>query len=283
MIKAVAAKGGGTRGYAYAGVLSVLEPAGIISGLEKTVGTSAGSLIALLIALRYTAAQIRSIVGSLNFGSLQSGFSIFRELIDEGLYSNKHLIAFIDSIVSPKLGHNATFADMRKAGYLDYRCVASIPAIQDIQVFGADMTPDTDIVLATCTSASIPGFFPKMRLPGFPYDMVDGGLIENFYITAFDKELKPEETLGLFLYNSAPVKPLPTSTLPQMTIACFESALAAQDVIDMNDPETMNRSIIIDTLGISSTDFGVTPDQTAALYQSGIDCATKYFSKFDAK
>src|ERR1700744_5136404 len=276
MITNLCCKGGGVRGIADAGAIKVLEDVGILPNIVRTVGTSAGALVALLVALRYSAAEIYAQISGLNFANLQSGFSILRELTEQGLYSNRHLLAWVENVVSAKLGPNAPFADLKAKGFGDYHCVGSLPAVQDIQLFSWDTTESQEIALATVSSMSIPGFFPKVTLPGIKYDVVDGGLIENYYITLFDKESDSSHTLGLFLHNFGVTPPLPTRSLPEMAIAVFQSALAAQDVIDLNDPLAMNRSVIIDTLGISSTDFGLTAAQKAALYQSGIDCSNKF-------
>jgi len=44
-------EGGGIRGLAYAGTIKVLEEKNILSQVEKTAGTSAGAIAALLISL----------------------------------------------------------------------------------------------------------------------------------------------------------------------------------------------------------------------------------------
>jgi len=275
MITAIVNKGGGIRGFAEVGAYTALEEAGLTKDLQRAAGTSVGSLVSLMIALRYTAAQMRVIMNSLNLNSLESGFNIFRELSSEGLYSNQHLLAFIQLIIEPKLGINATFADMRTAGFMDFRCVASLPAIQDKIVFSADATPNDRVDLSCLCSACIPGVFPKMQMPGIAYDIVDGGLIENYYITAFDKEHAPSETVGLFVYNPGEVKPIPTGSLPQMALACFESAMAAQDVDDLDNPSIMNRTILI-PVDKSSTDFGIVQADKNELFQSGVDAANQF-------
>lgn len=274
MIDSLVFKGGGTRGVAYCGALKVLRERAVLSGITQTFGTSAGALTALLVALRYTPDEIHQAIRNLSFSSLQSGFNIFREIFDEGLYSNKHLFAWTEQMTAAKLGPNATFERLKAWGGLNYHCVASVPAIQDVKIFSWDSTPATEIAWATVASMSIPGFFPKVRIAGIDFDLVDGGLIENYAIGLSD----PAKTLGLFLHNPGAVKPLPTETLPQMFYAVFQSALAAQDVDDLSDPEIMKRSVVIDTLGISSTDFHISAQDQDRLFQSGVDCTNKYFS-----
>lgn len=276
MIKNLVFKGGGVRGIAYAGALSVLEEKGVLQNLQRTAGTSAGAITALLVALKYTAAEIHQIVGDLNFASLQHGLNLFRLAERFGVYSNQHLMDWIDKVVSDKLGRNASFAVMEARGFLDYHCIATAVNVQKAQGFNVKETPNLMVTDATVASMSIPGFFPKMTFPGLPYDYVDGGVVWNYPLTIFDNDGPPEETLGLYLHNFQDPPPIPSDGVFHMAMAVFQSALAAQDVDCNADPAVLKRTIMIDTLGISSTDFGISEQQKADLFQSGADAATKF-------
>lgn len=265
MFSGIVFKGGGVRGTAYAGALTAMARKGALSGIVRAAGASAGALTALLVGLGYTPDQIHAAISDLNFSSLQTGFSILRELESEGLYSNKPLFSWVTQMIGAKLHADCTFKELKELGFMDYHCIGSLPAIQQIQVFNAETTPDISVAWATVASMSIPGFFPKVQLPGIPYDIVDGGLLENYPIGLF----QAEETIGLFLHSTAPAKPLPTRTLPEMAIAVFESALAAQDVDDLGDGDIMKRTIVIKTT-VSSTDFGITDQQKADLFNEGV-------------
>ncbi len=50
----------------------------------------------------------------------------------------------------------------------------------------------------------------------------------------------------------------------------FETLLAAQNLDFERDPEQVSRSVVIDNLGIASTDFGITPEQKQALFGQGV-------------
>lgn len=277
MIKNLVFKGGGVRGVGYSGALSVLEQKGILAGIERTAGTSAGALTALLVTLKYTAAEIRKIISGLDFAGLQHGFNPIRLVEHFGIYSNEHLTAWVEKVVSDKLGMNATFAMMKARGFLDYHCVATAVNVQKAQGFNVKETPNVRVTDATVASMSIPGFFPKMTFPGMPFDYVDGGCVWNYPITIFDNDCPPEETLGLYLHNYKQPSPLRSDGVYHMALAVFQSALAAQDVDDDADPALLSRTIMIDTLGISSTDFAITDLQKEALATAGEAAANKFF------
>ena len=66
MIKNLALKGGGVKGIAYVGALKELEKASIYDGIEKVSGTSAGALVAGMIAVGYSADKIEELMHGLN-------------------------------------------------------------------------------------------------------------------------------------------------------------------------------------------------------------------------
>jgi NTE family protein len=51
-------EGGGIRGIAYGGALLVLEQRGVLAGLTRVGGTSAGAIQAALLAVGYSAQEI---------------------------------------------------------------------------------------------------------------------------------------------------------------------------------------------------------------------------------
>ena len=68
------------RGIAYCGVLMELEEKGLMTGIEKVGGTSAGALMALTVSLGYNSEEIKEIIGSTNFKKLNEYMNIDRNL-----------------------------------------------------------------------------------------------------------------------------------------------------------------------------------------------------------
>ena len=55
-------EGGGVKGIAYAGALEALEEANLLAQITAVAGTSAGAITSCLLALRYSAAEIKKLV-----------------------------------------------------------------------------------------------------------------------------------------------------------------------------------------------------------------------------
>ena len=58
--------GGGVKGVAHCGALKYLHEIGVIAGINKIAATSAGSIIASLLAVGYTALEIEAEILKLN-------------------------------------------------------------------------------------------------------------------------------------------------------------------------------------------------------------------------
>jgi NTE family protein len=137
---------------------------------------------------------------------------------------------------------------------------------------------------AVRASMSIPLFFEAWSFTNNNPDnhiYVDGGMIYNFPITIFDNGSPNEQTLGVYLQNLGPA-PAPSGLthdhVLQYVKDLFDTMMDAQVVDFDNDPEEKSRTIVIDNLGISATDFGLTDDQKTALYNSGKKYATAFLT-----
>jgi NTE family protein len=275
-------KGGGVLGIAYAGALKVLEEAGIVKGLQRTAGTSAGSIVAMLVALKYTAAEIYDIVNTLDFKSFEDGFNPLRELTKDSLYKGEFALEWLQKVVSDKTGGDITFGHLQNKGFLGLTVVSTNLRKRAPRILDAGNFPNVSVPLGVRSSMGIPFFFEPVS---YPYDQpqtldVDGGTMYNYPITVFDYFCDPSETLGLFLYdvNGKSDYPIETGNLPKFTAAVLDCVLSAQDEYIITNPEIMKRTIVIDDLGISATDFGITDAQKEALFQSGVNSAQAYLN-----
>ncbi len=70
-IKYLSLQGGGMKGLGYVGAIEQLEACGVMDQIEEVAGSSAGSIVATLIAVGYTAQEIRQEMLALNFRALQ--------------------------------------------------------------------------------------------------------------------------------------------------------------------------------------------------------------------
>src|SRR2546426_3096125 len=90
-------EGGGVKGIALVGAVAVLEERGF--QFQNLAGTSAGAIVATLLAAGYTAAEISDIIAGQNFDRFMDTTWLDRKpvmgqglsiLMDEGIYAGKY-------------------------------------------------------------------------------------------------------------------------------------------------------------------------------------------------
>ncbi|THU38095.1 hypothetical protein FAM09_15530 [Niastella caeni] len=273
-------EGGGVKGIAYAGALQVLTDCGIMPQIKQVAGTSAGAITATLVALGYTAPEIKSIIMSMDFKQFEDGWDPLRLPTEYGLYKGNTFLVWIQKMIADKAskGPNATFADLYNQNGIGLFVFATDLNLYSIKQFSHLDTPNVPIAEAVRASMSIPMFFKAWKFSNnLPDDhiYVDGGVVLNYPLTVFDTPQNPDnpQTLGLYLYDRNGNKKPNALDFDQPIEYCkvlFETLLDSQD-IDFEENESMEkRTIKIDDFGIAATDFGLTQQQKEQLYKSGV-------------
>lgn len=283
----LAFKGGGVLGIAYAGAIQVLQDKNILQQIQRVAGTSAGAITAAMVSLKYTAEEILSIVQGTDFKSFEDKLNPLRIASSYGLYEGDAFLNWMQQQITAKgLPATATFADFQAHGMLDLHVFATDLNAKGLKEFSFGTTPGVIVAEAVRASMSIPLFFKAWTFTNNNPDnhiYVDGGTVYNFPITIFDNNGNPnEQTLGLFLTNLG--TPPPPSTLGydhlfQYVKDLFDTMLDAQSIDFLNNAEEKSHTIIIDNLGISGTNFGLTKDQQTALYNSGVKSANQFLAQ----
>lgn len=289
-IKNLTFKGGGVLGIAYAGAIKILEDKNMLQAVERVAGTSAGAITATLVSLRYSADEIKGIVNSTSFKSFEDGKNFLRIFSKYGLFSGDSPLAWISSLIEKKgLSKNATFSDFKQHGCRDLHVFAADLNLMALREFSFNTTPNVVVAEAVRASMSIPMFFKAWTFSNNNPDnhlYVDGGMIFNFPIDVFDTGLDPNpETMGFYLANINKVpkaNDLKFYQLFKYVKIVFETIMDAQAINFQRDPEQKKRTVIIDDLGISPTNFNLTEAQEAALYQSGIQYTTAFLANKEA-
>ena len=76
-VKNLIFEGAGIRGIAYCGAIRELEDQGLMKGIERVGGTSAGAITALALSLGYTAEEITGIISETDFKKFNDGRYFF--------------------------------------------------------------------------------------------------------------------------------------------------------------------------------------------------------------
>ena len=204
-------QGGGPKATAYVGALEVLEIRNILVNVKRVGGTSAGATIAALVAVGYTSSKICEFLSDNLLDS-------FRDFPSNGsLYKGNKFLDWIEKRIEAMTHINlCTFGDLRKA-IKEGRTFEDGITLKHLHVFASKLSnkeiisfnsedPKYDDVIiseAVRCSIGIPLLFkthtPKSIDPKDPkkettyekeeyYSLVDGGMIYNFAINAFDKK-----------------------------------------------------------------------------------------------
>ena len=98
----LAFKGGGVLGAAYAGAIMALEEKNKLDNVNAIAGTSAGSLVALLLSLKYSATEIKKIVFGTNFRDFKDGWNPLRVPSKYGLYKGHKFLTPSDLLLKKR-------------------------------------------------------------------------------------------------------------------------------------------------------------------------------------
>lgn len=276
MIKNIVFRGGGVLGIAYGGFLQELKNFNKLKDLEQVAGTSAGSIVAALLALGYTPEEIYDITFHTDFSKFEDRENPTRLVTKYGIYSGDAFLEWMREKVTRKGFATAdTFADLERFNLPKLHVFATDLNTLSIKHFCYDKTPDVPIAEAVRASMSIPFFFKAYKFENSKADghiYVDGGAMWNYPLQVFDQKGTNKETLGLFLGNlnekptannldfNQPVKYIQT---------LFDCIMNAQDSILTQQKEDFDRTVTIDTLVISATNFKITEIDKHNLYSSG--------------
>lgn len=308
--------GGGILGIAYLGMLDYLYEINFIQNINQVAGTSAGAITACITAFNLPFEEVKTIVDSLEYSKvlstdvpsfftksakrrLDKAFGnidcVYRLIQNYGWYSSKYFyewmkIQIANQFDSEKKSHPYTFADFmdpslhkEERSFKKLYIIGTDVSKQTSSVFSFDSTPNMEVAEAIRISMSIPLLFEAVKAPiidsqNTPIVYTDGGVMYNYPINLFDKEDCPSLTLGSFFRSSAP--PIPIHNLVDFISNLLSCASSIQLALYQNNPENINRSIIIPTGDISSMDFQIeTGDETYNfLYEQGYKSAQIYFA-----
>lgn len=305
-------EGGGIKGIAYAGAIGVLEEKGIMPGIRRVAGTSAGAITATLLALGAGGAQIQEILHATQFSAFEDASlgvvrNSWRLLHRYGWYKGdafsewaKKQIAALggdDGLTFAALSARAKEAPER---YRELYMIGTDLSAQRSVVYSAERTPDTPIWQALRISMSLPLVFASIKSGG---DIrVDGGLSWNYPLDLFDHPRYKARTEGegdAPFYNTATLgfrvdsraeiqAERTTFNLPRAEVRNLVDYLEALVgfAIDMANhahlkKDDWHRTVFIDAKGVGTTDFGIDEKQQMALIESGRQGAEDYLQWFD--
>jgi len=310
-------EGGGVKGIALVGALSVLADAGY--SFPRVAGTSAGAIVGALVAADMSTSRMRTVMAETDYRRFQDtslldrlpGGRILSVLFEDGVYEGEYLRSFLaellgdldafKAITLPDDPDSALPTDQR------YRLVVMVSDVSlgrlvrfpwDYRpVYGLDPA-EQKISDAVRASMSIPFFFEPAKLEYSRADgdrrrdahsvLVDGGMLSNFPIDVFDRtdDRAPRwPTLGIKLSTrpGALAESFPKNVEGPVDLAkaMITTMTSFHDAMHVDRAAVQARTIFVDTLGVKATDFDIDAEMQERLFQQGVNAATAFLETWD--
>ena len=314
-------EGGGVKGIAFAGAIQAAEEGAGVEEWVNVAGTSAGSIVAALLVVGFSAQEIREVLAETEYrrfadygaaGKIVGGaVNAFRL---RGFAPGRYFRDWLGERFEQKLGkRDPTFADVvrndlpddltpeqREQARFSLRVIASdvtagrmLVLPDDIEGYenesGWRMTKDElPLVDAVRMSMSYPFLFNPVRLyqGGKPHHIVDGGLLSNFPIWLFDSPHPKRPTWGFRLHSGEGPEELPFRKIPRPLWQLPLAKAMFHSTMEAWDRQHMSkvtavRTVSIPTHEIKTTQFGLTKDDAESLYRWGYEEAKTFFESAD--
>lgn len=307
-------EGGGVRGIGHVGAIQATEEKYDLKAPQlygNVAGTSAGAVIASLLACDYDGDELETLMRNTNYSCFADNSweqkmpfigAVLGIVFEKGMHKGEYLLHWLNARYAKNRGASAsefTFKELKNEdGSYRLQVVASditrgkmIILPRDIVAYEGYNTPDDlPVALAVRMSASIPFYFDpiklKLKATGQDCFIVDGGLLSDYPLEIVNNG--EQCTLGYRLVGPTDGKPEKIVGPVDMLEALFNTMLTAHDNLYIEDHKFRN-TIAIETFGtignqpvvIEGTDFGISPAELNLLHGNGRKAAQKFFSNWN--
>lgn len=167
---------GGIYGCSILGAIKYLVKNNYLKDLKCIMGISAGSIIGIFMALKFSYNDIEKLMLKINISKIIDYDNNFMDILDNyGYDDGKKFIRIIKIAIKSVLGNeNATFKELYEFSNLEFSVVGSNITNSKETIFNYKTFPDMKIFEAIIISSSIPLVFKPYKFNGDLY--LDGGL-----------------------------------------------------------------------------------------------------------
>lgn len=298
-------EGGGVRGIGHVGAVCRMEQAGW--QFADTAGSSAGAIIAALLAAGYTGKELKKEMEGLDylrfkgmdfpdhFGMVGKSLSF---LLSLGIYRTDELEDWLDELLNRK--GMRRFGDVAFSGK-KLKITASDLTKRRLLVFPDDLKQfdvtweEFCIAPAVRMSVSIPIFFEPVRwkdLQGEEHLIVDGGLLSNYPLWLLDdQKQKPfRPTFGFKFFEEkescecrvCQARPNVVDYLKAIvstSLDAFDNYHLSSDDYDRTIRISTEANVKGERRKISAVDFDITPEESRALFENGWSGAERFLRR----
>lgn len=308
-------EGAGIRGIAYSGVIKELEGRGMMEGIKKVGGTSAGAITSMMVALGYNSDEIYKIISETKFqkfndGGMMLAGGIYRLCNKFGWYRGDAFTRWVENIIAAKTGNSdITFRQLEEQDYKQLYVTATCLNRQKLLILSAETYPDMKIKDAVRISMSVPLYFEAVFIDsnGHVYKkprkrkgldiVVDGGIKGNFPIFIFDTvttdakgnevRIPNHKTIGIRIDSDEQImqddgdKELAAIEINNLSDYMQAFYILALENLNRNQliPEDWKRTISVSDAGIGPKVKKMSEKQKQMLIRSGEENTIRFFEK----
>lgn len=257
--------GGGVCAVAHVGALIELSKYIPLKAVKEWMGVSAGSLVAMCLAIGFTLEELYDFCVRFDFTHIKETDSVPGWILHFGMDTGERLHRLIDACLKVKgLSTDLTFKECYDQFGIGLRIVVTDMNDDDIRDYCAEKTPHYKISNAVRASMTFPYYFQPFICPESGHYLIDGGVISNYPLFLLSKE-EQAKTLSLLIQTSvekAPsieslemdrlfIRPLYIALTHKSAIECqlyhtkcIRILLGQVDILDFSfDDETKNKII----------------------------------------
>jgi predicted acylesterase/phospholipase RssA len=281
-------QGGGCRAAAFVGAYAEAVRRGVT--FSSVVGTSAGSIVATLIAAGASLTDLETIIARLDFkeflrpaistgsGSVSARLlSLVTKkagLIDRlGMHSSEYIEQFMEAELKkllPQSHSPVQFRDLPKP----VAVVATDLRTRNVKVWSSVGTPEDEVSVAVRASCSIPLFFQPVQ-----NRYVDGGVLSNLPSFVFEGSQLLSDRVLAFCLRSDDGHELPVTSLPTLIKSLADTLIEGAQDLQLRLQKEVHL-ITIDTGTLKATDFDLmNAGAIKTLVTNGVAATTAFFDE----
>lgn len=298
MLKADAIfEGGGIKGIGLVGAVCCLEKHGY--SWQKLAGTSAGSIIAALLAAGYSGEELKKILYTVNYSGFLKKDPIhsipligetLNFILQKGIYRSDGFELWIAKLLEAK--GKTKFKDVSINGVSNLKIIATDITTNAMLILPDDLVRydidpmEFEIAKAVKMSLSIPFYFKPVKLTAKDktYFIVDGGVLSNFPVWIFDVKGTPRwPTFGFKLVEPNTSRTAAgKSNFISFTLDLIHTLLDSNELSCPVNKEFV-RTISVPSMGVKTTEFSLKEDKCHLLFNSGYNAASGFMDTWNFK
>lgn len=227
----VALSGGNIRGFMYLGILRYLYAYNLLNNLKEIAGTSFGSAVALIIALRIPLEIVESMFFDYSRNNEMktiSASNTVKAVSALGMDTTAKYTDMLREYLGNEYGNqDMTFIDVAKKTGIQLHMNALCVNTQKEKVFSSYTTPNVPVIHALNASMAIPIITQPVMIDGYLY--CDGAGMNNTLVYLFE-HIPREHILSIIIDIPAQPIEIPQYSVPDpltyysaIALSCFNS------------------------------------------------------------